>query len=376
MRLTSVAANLHPYVCKVSLLQKSNSLLHYKMDILILVSFVFCLLSCAQSASYSRKHDDGAVRTIYEFPNETWIENIAVRKNGNILTTLITVPEVWEINPFTSKAELVHRFDTVTSVFGIAEVECDLFAVALGNWSYERQVQPGTWSIWAVDLRGGGEAGVQKVTDIPEAHYLEGMTALPSSPGTILSADSTLGLIYRVNIFAGQHSIAIENEAFKPAKNAIVPLGINGIHIPQNRWPNDSEQEFLYFVNTFGTPFLGRMPIDSEGSATGSVEEIAKYAPAHVEGDDFALDSDGYAWVTTNSANSVLKVDIRSGEVRKAIGGEKQSVVAGADSVAFGRTFRDSKTLYITTTGGIVVPPSTGIVGGKIVALDTKRSHF
>jgi hypothetical protein len=47
------------------------------------------------------------------------------------------------------------------------------------------------------------------VTDIPEAHYLEGMTALPSSPGIILSADSALGLIYCVNIFTGDYSVAI-----------------------------------------------------------------------------------------------------------------------------------------------------------------------
>jgi hypothetical protein len=67
-----------------------------------------------------------------------------VRANGNLLTTIITASELWEINPFTSQVELVHRFDTATSVFGITEIERDTFAIALGNWSYHDQVQAGT----------------------------------------------------------------------------------------------------------------------------------------------------------------------------------------------------------------------------------------
>ena len=335
-------------------------------------SLVSCLLVSVLSTPHPRQQDYPQVRTVYEFPNETWIENIAVRANGNLLTTIITAPELWEIKPFTSQAELVHRFETVTSVFGIAEVQCDVFAVALGNWSYHHQVQPGTWSVWSVDLREKGDTKVRKVTNIPEAHYLEGMTALPSSSGTILSADSALGLIYRVNVFTSEYSVAISNDAFKPGKDAIVPLGVNGIRIPQSHW-GSREHQYLYFANTFAAPFLGRIPINVDGSAAGSVEEIVKHAPGDVEGDDFALDWEGNAWVTTNSANSVIKVDIANGATSQVIGGEKQSVVAGADSGAFGRTSRDWRTLYITTTGGVVVPPPSGITGGKVVALDTRH---
>jgi hypothetical protein len=343
------------------------------MKLVILYPLISVAASFAESSPHSQRHDLPAVRTIHEFPNETWIENIAVRENGNLLTTLITVPELWEIDPFTSEAQLVHHFETATSVFGIAEVECDLFVVALGNWSYEHQVQPGTWSIWTVDLRQGNGVKAKKVTDIPEAHYLEGMTALPSSPGTVLSAESTLGMIYRVNVFTGDYSVVIKNDALKPAKNAIVPLGVNGIRLPQKRWYNRDEEQYLYFVNTFGAPFLGRFPVDSEGSATGSVEDVVKYAPGHVEGDDFALDSEGYAWVTTNSANSLMKVDVRTGAIKKILGGQNQTVIAGADSAQFGRTRRDRNILYITTTGGIVVPAPGGIVGGKVVAFDTNQ---
>lgn len=338
--------------------------------LLYIVSFV---LHPVLSAPHSQQDQQPVVHTIHEFPNETWIENIAVRENGNLLTTLITVPELWEIDPFTSKARLVHHFDTATSVFGIAEVERDLFAIALGNWSYHHQVQPGTRSIWSVDLREEGNVKVAKVTDIPEAHHLEGMTALPSSPGTILSAESALGLIYRVNVFTGAYSVAISNEALKPVKDAIVPLGVNGIRILQDCWGNDEAQAYLYFVNTFGAPFLGRFPIDINGSAAGSVEKVVKYAPGHVEADDFALGCDGYAWVTTDSASSMMKVNTRNGAIARVIGGVNQTIIAGADSAQFGRTSKDRQTLYITTTGGIVVPAPGGIVGGKVVAVNTER---
>lgn len=371
-------SSLEPLKLNILVVQVRIVSLHFlngkeMMKQLFSTALVSCLLSSIACISHLQTQDRPSVRTIYEFPNETWIENIAVRPNGLLLTTLITVPELWEIDPFTSKAQLVHRFNTATSVFGIAEIECDLFAVAVGNWSYHNQVQPGTWSIWSVDFRTPDELKVQKVTDILEAHYLEGMTALPSSPGTILSAETTLGLIYRVNVFTGEYGVALSNDAFKPAKDAIVPLGVNGIRIPQCYWDSPGESNYLYFVNTFAAPFLGRIPIDANGSAAGSVEDVVKYAPGHVEGDDFALDCEGNAWVTTNSANSVFKVNIRDRELAKVIGGAKQAVVAGADSAAFGKTKKDSETLYITTTGGIVVPPPSGITGGKIVALDTAQ---
>jgi hypothetical protein len=218
---------------QVSTIRSQFSSCMYDMKSFFLLSGLSCLLSSVVSTPHPQPRDYPSVSTIYKFPNKTWIE-IAVRSNGNLFTTLITTPELWEIEPFPSKADLIHCFDTVTSVFGIPEVECDLFAVALGNWSYHHQVQPGTWSIWSLDLRAVDNMKVQKVTDIPEAHYLEGITALPSSPGIILSADSALGLIYCVNIFTGDYSVAIRNDALKPAKDAIVPVGVNDIHVSQN----------------------------------------------------------------------------------------------------------------------------------------------
>lgn len=344
-------------------------------------SAILYLVSFAVGSPQAHPKHGASIRTIHQFPNDTWIENLAVRENGNILATLITKPEIWEIDTVDDEAKLVHRFDTVTSVFGIAEVECDLFAVALGNRSYHKQVHPGTWSVWTVDLRGEDHIKVHKVTDIPEAHYLEGMTALPSSPGCILSAESAMGLIYRIDVFTGKYEVVIDNSYMKPARDAVVPLGVNGVHILQHRRGRRShwhhrEQEYLYFTNTFTTPFLGRIPIHADGTAAREVEVIVAHAPDDLEADDFALDWEGNAWVTTDSGNSIFKIDIQEGKLAKVIGGEDEQVVAGADSCAFGRTEKDRKTLYITTTGGIVVPGPDGVVGGKVMAMDTSQFDY
>jgi hypothetical protein len=88
-----------------------------------LISIVSFHISSVLCTPYPQPNGNPSLRTIYEFPNETWIEYIALRSNDNLLTTLITTPELWERDPFPSKAELVHRFDTVTSFFGIAEVD-------------------------------------------------------------------------------------------------------------------------------------------------------------------------------------------------------------------------------------------------------------
>lgn len=324
----------------------------------------FTLLFSISARCYETGRGRSAYRDVYQFANETWIENIAVRSSGDLLVTLIFEPELWQIDPQTGTGDLVHKFTDITSVFGIAEASPDVFAVAVGNWSYTDQVQAGTWSIWTLDLNSQ-PVEVAKVTDLPEAKYLEGMTPCLTSPGTILSADSTRGLIYSVDTTTGAYSTVISNPYLKPNKTAIVPLGVNGIHI----YIDSSSQQWLYFSNTFAQPFLGRIPLTSTCEAAGDVQEILAYAPGDVEADDFALDIEGNAYVATNSANSILKVS-GDGSVMKVIGGQNDTVVAGADAAAFGRTPWDSNILYVTTTGGIVVPPPSGIVGGKVVAVD------
>jgi hypothetical protein len=76
------------------------------------------------------------LRTVTQFPNLTWVENLAVRSNGQVLVTLLTTPELVLVDPFNDgKQVVVHQFPNVVGLTGIAEIAEDVFAVASGNFS-------------------------------------------------------------------------------------------------------------------------------------------------------------------------------------------------------------------------------------------------
>lgn len=337
--------------------------------------------------------DSSHLRTIYQFPNETWVENLAIRSNGKILVTLVSVPEVWEIDPFATPAtaELVYRFSDAISLSGIAEYAPDVFAVNVGNFSDKTFTsQMGSWRVWSLDMSSHWHGGwdekhhgswnhgfnfgvyVEKISDIPEALFLNGMTTLPASPRTLLMADSGAGLIYRLDTKTGAYSIVIDNPALKPNETAFLKLGVNGIHF------RPGEDNYVYFTNSLMSPAFSRIPIDPlTGMQTGPdesiVESLTKSGGAP---DDFTFDSTGKAtYIADGALNGLLRVGLPSGETEVVVGGTEQSKVVGQTACQFGRTREDVEkgTLYITTTGGIVVPPPQGIVGGSVFALDTAQ---
>jgi hypothetical protein len=77
------------------------------------------------------------LHNVAQFPNTTWVENLAVRSNGSLLVTLLSAPELFQVDPAGKgqQPQLVHQFSNITSLTGIAEVEKDVFAVAGGNVS-------------------------------------------------------------------------------------------------------------------------------------------------------------------------------------------------------------------------------------------------
>jgi sugar lactone lactonase YvrE len=292
--------------------------------------------------------------------------------NGLLLVTLISSPEVWEVDPRHRTAELVHRFPHTISVTGIAEYEPDVFSVAVGNWSYHTfKPDNGSWSVWSIDMNARRDhrdsAIAKKVADMPNAVFLNGMTALPTDPGSVLIGDSGLGVVYHVKLKSGEYSIAIDDPALKPNLSAAAVLGVNGIH-----WQNNN----LYFTNSFQAPVLGRIPLHTNGTAAGPTEILVANAtgPTNLSyhGDDFAIDSAGDIWLTSDVSGGLSKIS-PNGQVVFVGGGPNDSVIAGDTAVAFGRTPQDHHTLYITTNGGLADPGAAGIVGGKVVTLDTRE---
>jgi hypothetical protein len=350
-----------------------------------------CGIALAAPTSQNSASGDTLLHTVYEFPNETWVENLAIRSNGNVLVTLIQKPEVWELDLHAKSVipHLVYSFPDALSVLGIAEVEHDVFVMAVGNWSdVTDSPQTGSWSIWSLDLhkqKYQNDAGwskkkpinAKKIGDIPEAIFLNGLTILPGSSNLILVADSIAGVVYRFNWRTGEQSIAIDDPVLKPNSSTPIKLGVNGIHVAPFA-PNA-----LYATNSLKKPTFFRIPINPQnGSQVGAAKSIVDIPPFPLNdggaADDFTLQDDEFAWITSDISNTLYRASLNSGAVDVIAGAADSSLLAGLTSCAFGVTQADKARgrLYITTNGGIASPPRSGIVGGKVFSLDTVGLHL
>ncbi len=102
------------------------------------------------------------------------------------------------------------------------------------------------------------------------------------------------------------------------------------------------------------------------GIAVGPVEKIASGAIG-ISYDDFALDRDGNAFLTTGPGNSIQEVGT-DGSQRFIAGSANSTELQEPSSAQFGRTAADESVLYVTSTGGVG--------GGKVVAVDTRGDSW
>lgn len=285
---------------------------------------------------------------VTSFPVGAWLENFAVRPNGQLLVTRLDVPEVWSVDPFTGRQQLEARFPGATSTLGITEVEHDVFAVATGNFTTATaSTTPGTYSIWCLDAR---TAKARKAADVPQAAFIDGLATL--SEESVLAADSFLGVVYRVDLRTGTSSAALSGTAYEPPPPPANPLGVNGIRIPGS--------SSLFFTNT-GAGTFARVRIHKNGTAASAVETIAQDLELP---DDFAFSTSGdVSYLAINQLRSIVTVSLANGATTQVAGGSNSTDFGTPTAVQFGRTVYDRKTLYVTTGG---VPESAN---GKIFAV-------
>jgi hypothetical protein len=302
---------------------------------------------------------------VHQFPKPTWIENIAVRSNGDILVTLLTSPELYHISPSTKEAVLVHKFDGFLALTGIIEVKDDVFYIGAGNFHLQTFTnEQGSYKIYEVDMTGfsnTSDAKIKEVTHLTGAGLPNGFELLSREAGIILIADSELGAVWKVNIKNGNVDKVIELDEMKPPPPPAMQMGINGLKVRDG---------YLYWSNTAKMLFC-RIKIDGEGKATSAVEILETDTLI----DDFCFDKHGNAWLTQHGLN-VLGVVKASGGVVTAAGSIDKLTVAGGTACQFGRTASDAAVLYFVTTGGMSAPVNgTEVEGGKVVAIDTADFH-
>lgn len=316
---------------------------------------------CMAHPSYPDRNIPLTIRQLGEFPNVTWIENIAIRPNGQLLVTLFTSPDLYQIDPFQQRPTpvLVAQFPDALGILGIAEIEEDVFAITKANFSSSTGlVAPKSASVWKADFQNHGPAVVSKIADLPDAVVLNGVTTVKKGSRFILLADSVAGVVWRVNLETSEYDSVLNDTAVQPAKPfADGGWGVNGVH---------TQDGLLYFTNSDLGFF--RIAIHDDGTPAGKVEKLASFTG----GDDFTFDKRGDAYVARGRVDAIDKIT-PAGEVARL---EYENVDArvlleGNTAVKFGRTEKDWSTLYVTTNGGYTgLVNGTKVQGGRVLAID------
>ncbi|KAL8791817.1 MAG: hypothetical protein Q9195_005553 [Heterodermia aff. obscurata] len=302
---------------------------------------------------------------IYQFPNGTFVENLAIRPDGSILLSFITAPELYLLQPSSTKPNprLLHRFDNATSTLGITEISHDTFIIAVTTIVGAAQGVPGSSSLWRISFpTPKSPPRITLAARIPNVVTPNGLVTL--NKHKILLADSAKGLVFAVDVDTGISNVAITDPLF--ANNGR-PISVNGLKIRGHT---------LYFTNT-AQNLLGRVDIDLEtGAALGPASTVVDALPPGKGYGDLALSGGGIAYVTNAAGNFVERVDVRSRRQVIIAGQINSTEIAEPTAAALGRRGEED-VLFVTTGGGLLIPVNGDeIVGGQVVAIRLgRRDH-
>ncbi|EON95621.1 putative six-bladed beta-propeller -like protein [Phaeoacremonium minimum UCRPA7] len=292
----------------------------------------------------------------------SWVENLAVRSNGQILVTLSSAAEVFLIDPADpSKAALIHRFSDVTGMSGIIEVEHDKFYVVGGNFDLKTFVnQSGSYKLWEVDMTDYGRDSKAIVTEVIRLDKIgmpNGLELLSKTEKVILAADCEAGAVFKIDLVNGSHETAVEVDEMKNPDQPFIPIAINGISVHKG---------YLYWTNTSKALFC-RVEVSEDGTAAGEVEIIKQ----GLIGDDFCFDMDDNAWIARNPFNTIAVVKA-AGDAVTVAGQLDRLEIAGVTACQFDRKPGNEHMLYVVTNGGLGGPVNgTQVEGGKVAVIDT-----
>jgi sugar lactone lactonase YvrE len=273
--------------------------------------------------------------TVAEFPANTFLENIAVAKNGDLFVTSLEDGKIFRVKPSGEKSEFIKIDGKIAGItFGKGS------QLIVTGWAEGK-----TPSIFVIS----GDGRLQSTTAIDGAVFLNGI--IPFEKDLYLIADSYRGAIWQFDGKTKKYGIWLEDASLS-RNNASNPFpGVNGLR----RRNGD-----LYITNTEQQKIY-RIPISSDGRPGTSVL-FAK----DVNGDDFAFDESGNLFVTTHVYNSVVKIDPKG---KVSIVAEQEQGAAGSTSLAFGRG-KAGKSIYFVTNGGMSLPPAGGVQAAKVVRLE------
>jgi hypothetical protein len=298
---------------------------------------------------------EAKLTTVASFPENYFLENLAVRVDNSVLITALNRKELWYVPAHATKSAkpvLLQTFDQLA--LSLTEVEPDVFYLCTSNVYTDHKS-----SLHRIDLRNwsvGNRIQPQKVLDFPDrVGGLNGSCLIGRR--TILVADSIAGLIWRVDLPSdGATPVARvwlrhESMGYYPGQMKPEQPGINGIqHAPK--------LDYIYYTATAKKLFM-RVQVNPETlDATGQPEHVSVGRMA----DDFGIDEDaGVAYVTTHRENTIdcISLDPAKNNERHIVAGDPfTEELIGPSSGAWSRL---RKVAYFISDGGTASPPPDGV---------------
>lgn len=297
--------------------------------------------------------------TVASFPENYFLENLAVRADNSVLITALNHKQLWYVRTDATKSAkpvLLHTFDQLT--LSLTEVESDVFYLCTSNAYTDHRS-----SLHRIDLRNwsvGNPIQPQKVLDFPDrARGLNGSCLI--GPRTILVADSIAGLIWRVDLpNDGATPVARvwlrhESMGYYPGQMKPEQPGVNGVQYAP-------KFGYIYYTATAKKLFM-RVRVEPETlDAIGEPEHVSAGRMA----DDFCIDEDaGVAYVTTHRENTIdcISLDPAKNSQRYTVAGDPfTDELIGPSSAAWSRLPGEhGRVAYVISDGGTASPPPDGV---------------
>jgi hypothetical protein len=278
-----------------------------------------------------------AAVTVAEFAKGTFLENIAIGRGGVLFVNSHLDGKVYRIDPDGQSRVWTSVDGTIA---GIA-LNPDGSAI-LSGWIKGKEP-----AIFAVDAAGQSSV----LMPLPDAQFPNGVVRLAAD--RFLVADSYKGLIWLVDTQRKTAEIWLQDATLARDSTDNPRPAVNGIKLFGGA---------LYASNT-AKQLLLKIPV-SEGRA-GRPEVVLK----DIGLDDFDFDDHGVLYGTTHVYNSLVRVD-RDGKVTVLAG--LAEGMAGSTAAAYSAT--GGGQIYVTTNGGMSLPPPGGVQPGKVVRVALTRT--
>jgi outer membrane protein assembly factor BamB len=204
----------------------------------------------------------------------------------------------------------------------------------------------GRATVFAISLAGH----VSVVGVLPGAVFLNGLAQLDGD--TYLIADSYKGVIWRFDANSGRSSEWLAHPLLTRADEKNPLPAANGLKVRAlTVWVSNTSRQTLLTIG-----------VDAQGNAGAP-----RVARDSVNIDDFVIDDDGTLYGTTHVYNSLIR--IAPDGTLSTVATAEQGMI-GSTAVAFGRVRGDRRRLYVTTNGGMFMPPPGGVQPARLVQID------